>query len=74
MTHVKQEWIDFANKAAEHFNKNPKHVTFTDGNIEAGCLFGVKWGLGDDCILVFQLDYVYEPVIFTQFIKEKNNG
>lgn len=69
MTHVKQEWIDFANKAAEHFGKNPEHNTFTIDKIEAGCLFAVKWGLGDDCVLVFQLDVLYDPLIFTQIIK-----
>lgn len=71
MTHVKQEWIGFANKAAEHFSKNQNHYTFTDGGIEAGCLFAVKWGLGDDCVLVFRLDTLYDPLIFTQIIKGK---
>lgn len=71
MTHVKQEWMDFAKLAAENFTKHPKNNTFTKGNIEAGCLFAVRWGLGDDCVLVFQLDFMYEPLIFTQIIKEE---
>ena len=70
MIHIKPEWIGFANKAAKDFGENPDHTTFTDGRIEAGCLFGVRWGLGNDCVLVFQLDMCYEPAIFTQIIKE----
>ena len=71
MTHIKPEWIEFANKAARKFEENPSFTTVTIGEIEAGCLFAVKWGLGDDCVLVFQLDNIYEPAIFTQIIKEK---
>ena len=71
MTHIKQDMIDFAKRAAKNFEEHPEYSTFTDGEVEAGCLFGVRWGLGDDCVLVFELDY-NDPVIFTQFIKKKD--
>jgi hypothetical protein len=68
MIQIKQDWIDFAARAAEHFAKHKEHRTFTTGEIESGCLFAVKWGLDNDCVLVFQLDT--DPIIFAQIIKE----
>ena len=66
--------IEFAKKAAEAFSKEKDFTTFTlNGKIEGGELFAVRWGLGDDCVLVFRLDF-NEPIIFKQFIKEEQNG
>jgi len=66
---INQEKIEFANKAAKHFSEHPEHSSFTEGKIEGGCLFGLRWGLGDDCVLVFRLDYD-EPLNFTNIIKK----
>lgn len=65
---------EFAKRAAADFIKNPKHRTFTDKDIESGCYFAVRWGMGDDCILVLQLSESEEPVIYTQIIKSTNQS
>jgi hypothetical protein len=58
--------MDFAKKAAEHFAANPNHWTF--GEIGADELLGLRWGCGNDCVLVIrQADE--EAVIFGQIIK-----
>ncbi len=59
--------MDFAKKAAEHFASNPKHSSF--GDIEPGAFIALRWGLGDDCVLVLRLHEDEEPVNFQQIIK-----
>ena len=58
-----KEVADFAERAASHFREHEKHWTYTDKEIEPGCLFATKWGLGRDGVLVFKLDDEFEPVI-----------
>lgn len=60
----------FARKAAWHFAKHEEHYTYAGGKIEAGCLFALRWGLGDDCVLVFRLDEDFEPTNYQQLIKQ----
>ena len=62
--------LEFTNRAKDHFENNKKSVTYTYSDIVAGCLFATRWGLSDDCILVFRLDDDFEPVNFQQIIKE----
>lgn len=61
---------DFAKRAAKSFAENDKYVTFTDSAIEAGCLFAMRFGLGEDCVVVFRLDEDFEPVNYQQLIEE----
>jgi len=62
-----QKVLDFGRTAAEHFEKHPKHYSFTTtGEIEPGCLLALRWGLGEDCVLVFRLDEYFDPIIFQQ--------
>ena len=58
--------LAFAERAKPQFEgvKN----TYTDGDIKAGCFFAVKFGVGDDCILVFKLAYDFEPINLTHMI------
>ena len=65
---TKQE--NFARKAAKHFAENPKHYTFTDGDIECGCFFAIRFGLCDDCVVVLKIDDNHEPVNYQQLIRE----
>lgn len=58
--------VDFARKAAEFFAENPACTTF--GTVKADSLFAVRWGLGNDCVLVFRLEDA-EPRIYAQLIK-----
>ncbi len=61
--------IEFAKRAAERFAGNPNLTTYTDGAITTGCLFALRFGMGDDCVLVFRLDEDFEPTNYTQLIK-----
>lgn len=56
MTNLKeeQEVIDFTKRAKERFEGNNKMFTF--GDIKPGELFAMRWGVCDDCILVFRID------------------
>lgn len=45
----------FAERAAKHFKDSPHHTTYTDGDIEADALFALRWGLGEDCVVVFKI-------------------
>ena len=61
---------EFAKKAAKCFAKNEQYYTFTDGNIKAGCLFAMRFGFNDDCVIVFRLDEDFEPINYQQLIDE----
>lgn len=59
--------IEFVNRAKECFKESAKIRTYTDsGTLEEGELFAMKWGLGDDCIVVFYIGS--EPINYTQVI------
>ena len=60
----------FAIRAAIHFSDHKEHFTYTDGDIEPGCLFAMRYGLGDDCVVVLKLDCEFVPVNFQQLIRE----
>lgn len=62
--------IAFAETAAKWFAENPKGNTYTDGEIEPGCLFAVRWGLGDDCVLVIRLDDNHIPTNYQELVKK----
>ncbi len=68
MSSVKEE-IGFVEKAAKHFAEHPEHNTYTDGEIVSGGMFAVRWGLGDDCVLVMKLDDSFEPTVYGQLIR-----
>ena len=59
--------MDFAKKAAAHFEAHPDHASF--GDIAPGNLLALRWGLGNDCVLVLRLDENEEPVNFQSIIK-----
>lgn len=69
MTYVSQELdrVEFAKKAAEYFAKDPKNRSY--GELTPGSLIGIRWGMGDDCVLVLKLDEDFEPVNFQQAVK-----
>jgi hypothetical protein len=71
MTTIKEqsEISQFVKNAAEYFKIYVEKSSFTSGAICGGCLFALKWGLGNDCVLVFRLDENFEPIIFQNIIK-----
>ena len=70
MKHVtledRQAKDDFALKAAKHFQTHPHHRTYTNGKIINGALFAIRWGMGDDCVLVFRVHDEEEILIYGQ--------
>lgn len=60
---------EFVQKAAKSFSENPKFYTFTEDKIDRGVFFAIRYGLGDDCIVVFKISDEMEPVNFQNIIK-----
>jgi hypothetical protein len=65
------ELTEFAKKAANNFEENPDHATYSVKYPAPGELLAIRWGMGNDCVLVLKLDEYFEPVIFQQAIKRK---
>lgn len=69
-----QEVLDFAKRAAAAFAENPKWTTFSSGDSPScGDLFALRWGLGEDCVLVIRVDESFLPVLFQQIIARKQD-
>ena len=64
-----QQRIDFAKSAARWFAENPKGHTYTAGEIETGALFAMRYGLGDDCVVVFRISHDTPVVNFQNLIR-----
>lgn len=62
------EKIEFAKKAARYFSSHDKIYSYTNSEIEPGCYFALRWGAGDDCVLVVKLDEDFIPELYTQII------
>lgn len=60
---------NFAAAAACHFKDNPQSATFGDDFPSPGCYLALRWGLGDDCVLVVMLDPDFEAVNFHEAIR-----
>lgn len=63
-----EDVIDFAKMAAMAFAKHKGVYTYTNGGIEAGELFAVRFGGGDNCVVVFRLDENFEPINYQQLV------
>jgi len=63
------ETIEFVKRAAKCFFEDEKIATYSDDTLSSGNLFAVRWGLGEDCVLVFRLSEDFEPVIFAQAVR-----
>jgi len=64
-----RELANFAAAAACHFKDNPQSATYGDNFPDPGCYLALRWGLGDDCVLVVKLDPDFEAVNFQQAIR-----
>lgn len=62
------EALEFAKRAAKSFAKNKQYYTFTDSEIETGCLFAIRFGFRDGCVVVFRLDEDFEPIEYQQLV------
>ena len=63
--------LDFARRAAERFAKDEK--LFTYGDIESGGFLALRWGLGEDCVVVVKIDSDHIPTNYQQLIREYLN-
>lgn len=64
-----EELLNFVKKAGECFKKSEMH-SYTEDDIKPGCLFGLRWGLGEDCVMVFRLDEGFTPIVYDQVVKK----
>ena len=62
--------LAFAHKAAAHFAREPKHSTYTDGDIEPGCFLAIRWGLCEDCVVVVKLDDAHVPTNYAEITRQ----
>lgn len=65
------EQIRFAEKAARYFALHPECQSFSDIDLSPGCLLALRWGIGDDCVLVLKLDDQFEPTNYQNIIRAK---
>jgi len=49
----REERRKFLNKAIKNFERNPQHWTY--GEIAEGELFAQKFGLDNDCVIIFRI-------------------
>lgn len=66
------EQIRFAEKAARYFALHPECQSFSDIDLSPGCLLALRWGIGDDCVLVLKLDDQFEPTNYQNIINVKH--
>jgi hypothetical protein len=60
--------IAFAERAARRFQAHPEYWTFSDGELAPGELLALRWGLGDDCVLVLRIGED-TPVNYQQLVR-----
>lgn len=68
-----QELIAFVGRAAKCFEDNPKLTSYCDDALEKGEFLALRWGLGNDCVLVLKLDSAFAPVIYQNEIRRNTN-
>ncbi|NBW19470.1 MAG: hypothetical protein EBR82_66995 [Caulobacteraceae bacterium] len=60
--------LKFAELAARHFAANPLDLTFTEKGILQGAYMALRWGLGNNCVVVVKLDDYEDPVNYCDLI------
>ena len=68
-----EDEIAFAKKAAEAFAKNPKYMTFSVDGVKPGALLAIRWGMGDDCVVVVKLDENHIPTNYMNLVTQGTN-
>ena len=68
--HEEKEQERFARSAGIYFAENPKCTSYTYKDIVPGCFIALRWGAGNDCVLILKLDEWHEPAVYQQFITE----
>lgn len=72
VTHIKLHELDerkqFALSAAQYFADNSDKYSYSEGCLQEGELLALRWGLGEDCVLVLKIDEyapleIYEHIV-----------
>ena len=64
------ELLAFGQNAAKVMSEKPHVASYSyDGQIAPGKFVALRWGLQDDCVLVFKVDENFTPVNFQGAIK-----
>lgn len=64
-----EEEAIFALKAAKWFKANPGGNSFSLKGPTPGELLAIRWGAGDDGVVVVKLDYAHTPVNYMELVK-----
>lgn len=64
----------FAKEAAEWFRTNPKGRTFTNGPLAPGKWLAIRWGAGEDCVVVLRIHEYEEIVNYTNIIQTEGSS
>ena len=59
-----KEHLAFAEEAGRHFVAHPEHWSYTRGEIAEGELIALRWGLAEDCVLVFPIGE--DPTVYAE--------
>jgi hypothetical protein len=63
------EELEFARRAGAKFSADPRMWSYSDEEIQPGILIALRWGLGDDCVLVMRLHDYFTPTIYAQMAR-----
>lgn len=66
-----EEELAFAKKAATAFAKDPILATWRDSDIKPGIFMALRWGIGQDCVVVVKLNEDHTPTNYQNLIKEQ---
>lgn len=64
-----RERQDFALRAAEAFAKSEHTFTYSDGDLVAGALLALRWGLLDRGVVVIRISGDEEPVRYDGLVR-----
>lgn len=64
-----EEELAFAKKAAERFKADPKLITFSNNGPTPGEYMALRWGMGDDCVVVVKLDEYHVPTNYQNLVR-----
>ena len=67
-----EKLIGFVKQAVKRFGESPGLATF--GDVRPGEYLALRWGMGEDCVLVIRLDKNFEPINFHQAILPRNKS
>lgn len=65
-----EEELQFAKDAAKAFAEDPSISTWRKAEIKPGIFMALRWGMGEDCVVVIKLDENHIPTNYQNLVKE----